>query len=81
MKKYETNKYQPFEHDRVLRLRANNCAVESESVSVMPRDMLYKNCNTVKKFSRLVSIQIFSAWLSVFTVLFRELCYLTIRSL
>ena len=53
--------------------------MESESVSVMPRVMLYKNCNTVKDFSRLVSIQIFSAWLSVFTVLFPELCYLIIR--
>ena len=43
---YKTNKYQPFENDRVLCLRANNCAVESERVSVMPRVMLYKNCNT-----------------------------------
>ena len=42
--------------DRVLCLLANNCAVECESVSVMPRVMLYKNCNTVKDFSRLVSI-------------------------
>jgi hypothetical protein len=54
--------------------------VESESVSVMPLVMLYKNCNTQKIFEAGFHIDtVLSAWLSVFTVLFPELCYLIIR--